>query len=59
MQPGDVPATSADVGDLMRYVDFSPSTPIQEGVKKFLDWYLAYYDSSSPVSAKQNQRPIL
>jgi UDP-glucuronate 4-epimerase len=59
MQPGDVPVTSADVGDLMRYVDFSPSTPIEEGVKKFLDWYLASYDTSLPISTKHNQRPIL
>jgi len=54
MQPGDVPATCADIDDLMKNVGFSPSTPIEKGVKKFLDWYLDYYDSSSPVSTKQN-----
>jgi len=54
MQPGDVPATCADIDDLMKNVGFSPSTPIEKGVKKFLDWYLDYYDSSSPVPTKQN-----
>jgi UDP-glucuronate 4-epimerase len=39
MQPGDVPATHADVDNLMRYVDFRPQTTIVEGVKRFVDWY--------------------
>jgi UDP-glucuronate 4-epimerase len=43
MQPGDVPATYADVDDLMRDVGFSPSTPIETGVGKFVDWYRGYY----------------
>ncbi|MGH6663307.1 MAG: NAD-dependent epimerase/dehydratase family protein, partial [Pseudolabrys sp.] len=42
MQPGDVPATYADVDDLMREVDFKPSTPLAEGVKKFVAWYNEY-----------------
>lgn len=43
MQPGDVPATYADVDALMREVDFKPATPIGEGVKRFIDWYRDYF----------------
>ena len=43
MQPGDVPATYADVDDLMREVDFKPKTPIAEGVARFIAWYRAYH----------------
>ncbi|MFA4971029.1 MAG: NAD-dependent epimerase [bacterium] len=43
MQPGDVPATYADVDDLMRDVDFAPRTPIKEGIKRFVEWYRGYY----------------
>jgi len=43
MQPGDVPATYADVDDLMREVDFRPSTPITTGVERFIDWYRTYH----------------
>ena len=43
MQPGDVPATYADVDDLMRDVGFKPSTPIAEGVARFIDWYRSYH----------------
>lgn len=43
LQPGDVPATAADVSDLARDVGFRPSTPVREGVKKFVDWYRGYY----------------
>ena len=43
MQPGDVPATYADVDDLAREVGFSPDTPIEDGVGRFVDWYRGYY----------------
>jgi UDP-glucuronate 4-epimerase len=43
MQPGDVPATYADVDDLMRDVGFAPKTLIQDGIRKFIDWYISYY----------------
>lgn len=43
MQPGDVPATYADVDDLMRDVGFQPSTPIAEGIAKFVSWYRDYH----------------
>lgn len=43
MQAGDVPATYADVDDLMRDVDFKPSTSIEDGVARFVAWYRDYY----------------
>lgn len=43
IQDGDVPETYADVEDLMREVDFKPSTPIDVGIGKFIDWYRGYY----------------
>ena len=43
MQPGDVPATSADTTELDRWVGFKPSTPVKEGVRRFVEWYREYY----------------
>lgn len=43
LQPGDVPETYANVDDLFRDIDFKPETTIQDGVNKFVDWYLGYY----------------
>jgi UDP-glucuronate 4-epimerase len=43
MQPGDVPATFADVDDLMRDVGFKPSTPIADGIAHFVAWYNQYH----------------
>jgi len=43
LQPGDVPATFADVDDLSRDVGFAPSTRIEDGVRRFVDWYRAYH----------------
>ena len=43
MQAGDVPATYADVQDLMADVGFRPDTPLQEGIGKFVAWYRSYY----------------
>jgi len=42
MQPGDVPATYADVDDLAREVGFRPATPIREGIQRFVAWYREY-----------------
>ncbi|MBZ0118189.1 MAG: protein CapI, partial [Sandaracinaceae bacterium] len=39
MQAGDVPATFADVDDLVRDVGFHPATPIEEGIRRFVAWY--------------------
>ncbi len=43
MQPGDVPATYADVEDLSRAVGFSPATPLEDGIEEFVKWYRSYY----------------
>ena len=43
LQPGDVPDTWADTEDLAADVGYQPSTPIEVGVKKFVEWYLEYY----------------
>jgi len=43
MQPGDVPATYANVDDLMRDVDFKPATPIADGIARFIEWYRSYH----------------
>jgi UDP-glucuronate 4-epimerase len=43
MQAGDVPATCADIDDLMTAVGFRPATPITEGIRRFVAWYREYY----------------
>ncbi len=47
MQPGDVQATSADTHELGKWVGFQPNTPVEIGVKKFVEWYLGYYGRNS------------
>lgn len=43
MQPGDMPATYADIDDLMREVGFRPSTSIEDGIARFAAWYRDYH----------------
>jgi len=43
LQPGDVPDTYADVEDLARDTNYTPSTPVDVGVSRFVDWYRFYY----------------
>jgi len=43
VQPGDVPETYADIDSLMRDFDFRPRTGIEEGIRRFVDWYMGYY----------------
>ncbi len=43
MQPGDVPATVADVSRLAAAVGFRPNTPVEIGVERFVEWYQSYY----------------
>jgi UDP-glucuronate 4-epimerase len=43
MQPGDVPATYANIDDLMRDVGFKPDTTLEEGIPRFIAWYKDYY----------------
>jgi UDP-glucuronate 4-epimerase len=43
LQPGDVPDTYADVVDLVRDTGYKPDTPVEVGVRRFVDWYRDYY----------------
>ncbi|MDY7022026.1 MAG: NAD-dependent epimerase [Cyanobacteriota bacterium] len=44
MQPGDVPITYANVDALIQDVGFSPDTPLEVGIKQFVEWYRSYYN---------------
>jgi UDP-glucuronate 4-epimerase len=46
LQPGDVPATYANIDALVRDTDFSPRTPIEEGIRRFIVWYKEYYHAA-------------
>ena len=48
LQVGDVPDTWADAEDLVREVGYRPATPVEEGVAKFVAWYLDYYRDGGP-----------
>ena len=54
MQPGDVPATCADIDRLHRDVGFQPATSIEEGVARFVDWYREYYGGGQGASSETN-----
>ena len=43
LQPGDVPDTYANVDDLVEQFDYSPATPFEVGVARFVDWYRNYF----------------
>ena len=43
LQPGDVPDTFADVAELTRDTGYHPATPVEEGIRRFVDWYRDYY----------------
>ncbi len=49
MQPGEVIETYADIEKSQRLLDFRPSTPLEEGIPRFLDWFKHYYAQSMPV----------
>jgi len=44
LQPGDVPATYANVDDLIDDVGYKPATPVEEGIARFVDWYRDFYN---------------
>ncbi|KIH71412.1 NAD-dependent epimerase [Salinicoccus roseus] len=50
LQPGDVPETYADVTDLYNTIKFKPSTDIDAGVQRFIDWYMKYYSVEAEMS---------
>ncbi|MEE3116466.1 MAG: capsular biosynthesis protein CpsI, partial [Pseudomonadota bacterium] len=43
LQPGDVPATYANVDDLIADVGYKPDTSVEQGIAKFVDWYREFY----------------
>ena len=43
LQPGDVPDTYADVDELSRDTGYAPTTPVEVGIGRFVDWYRAFY----------------
>ena len=43
LQAGDVPATYANVDDLVQNLDYQPSTPVQKGIDNFVSWYKAFF----------------
>ena len=47
LQPGDVPATEADVSALVEAVDYRPQVPVEVGVDRFVQWYLDYYGTAA------------
>ncbi len=47
LQPGDVPATYADIDDLTQDVGFKPETAIEDGIQRFVDWYQDYYSNAA------------
>ncbi len=51
LQPGDVPDTEADMQDLIDDVGYKPATPVDVGVRRFIDWYLEYYPHSTGATA--------
>ena len=52
LQVGDVPDTWADAEDLVRDVGYRPSTPVETGVAKFVEWYLDYYRDGGPADPR-------
>ena len=44
MQPGDVPATYADIAQAREKLGFEPVTPIRTGIPKFIEWYRGYHN---------------
>jgi UDP-glucuronate 4-epimerase len=52
LQAGDVPDTWADIDDLTRDVGYTPATPVEVGIRAFVDWYLEYYKAGGPPSPR-------
>jgi UDP-glucuronate 4-epimerase len=59
IQPGDVPATCADVDDLTRDTGFRPSTTIEEGIGRFVEWYVQSYRAEREGRGKESGAPEL
>ena len=50
LQPGDVPCTYADMDDFARDFGFRPCTPIEQGLRRFVQWYREYYLETEKVA---------
>lgn len=50
IQPGDVESTYADVSDLIKDLDYKPKTSIEEGIGKFVDWYVSFFNPNSKIN---------
>jgi UDP-glucuronate 4-epimerase len=57
LPPGDVLQTRADITDLQHAVGFVPSTPLDVGISRFIDWYLRYH--GIPASARRKEEAVL
>ncbi len=57
LQLGDVPETSANIDDLVTDVGYRPATTVEEGVRRFVDWYLEYYGQKSRVESAALKSP--
>jgi UDP-glucuronate 4-epimerase len=53
MQPGDVPASHADIGSLAEDFGFRPSTPLSVGIARFVEWYRGYHGDDAAPAASQ------
>ncbi|MEO7251000.1 MAG: NAD-dependent epimerase [Arenimonas sp.] len=51
LQPGDVADTEADVTELWQAVDYRPSVSVEEGIKRFVAWYLDYHGNPAPLAS--------
>ena len=57
MQPGDVVSTYADIDESTADFGFKPSTSLEAGIGKFVDWYLQYYDNTTLMKINSRQTP--
>lgn len=58
-QPGDVPRTFADVSKAKRELGYSPKTSLREGMRKFVDWYRSYMETSHESMEPIRPAPVL
>ena len=56
LQLGDVPDTFADVDALVEDLDYRPSTPVEVGISRFVDWYRDYYRSE--IMSQREEYPL-
>ena len=59
LQAGDVPDTWADIEDLQRDVGYTPATPVEVGIRRFVDWYLEYYGKDAPAGPEGRQPRLI